>query len=40
LPDHSSLSRTRERYGVAVFRRFFEQIVAQCIAAELVWGKE
>src|SRR3954447_2969725 len=24
LPDHSSLTRIRERYGLAVFRRFFE----------------
>ena len=27
LPDHSSLTRIRERYGVEVFRRFFEQMV-------------
>src|SRR3712207_338168 len=40
LPDHSSLTRTRERYGLGVFRRFFEAIVEQCIAAGLVWAKE
>jgi len=40
LPDHSSLTRIRERYGVEVFRRFFEQIVQQCLQAGLVWGKE
>jgi transposase len=40
LPDHSSLSRIRQRYGLAVFRRFFEAIVEQCQAAGLVWGKE
>src|SRR5712672_1725682 len=40
LPDHSSLTRIRERYGVDVFRRFFEKIVEQCQAAGLVWGKE
>jgi transposase len=40
LPDHSSLTRIRERYGLEVFRRFFEVIVEQCIAARLVWGKE
>ena len=40
LPDHSSLTRIRERYGVEVFRRFFEAVVEQCIAAGLVWGKE
>src|SRR5947207_10141357 len=27
LPDHSSLTRIRERYVVDVFRRFFEAIV-------------
>jgi transposase len=40
LPDHSSLTRIRERYGVEVFRRFFEAIVEHCQAAGLVWGKE
>src|SRR3989440_11088016 len=40
LPDHSSLTRIRERYGVDVFRRFFEKIVEQCQEAGLVWGKE
>jgi transposase len=40
LPDHSSLNRIRERYGLDVFRRFFEAIVEQCLQAGLVWGKE
>jgi transposase len=40
LPDHSSLTRIRERYGVEVFRRFFEAIVDQCQQAGLVWGEE
>src|SRR5438876_3591084 len=40
LPDHSSLTRIRERYGVEVFRRFFEEIVDQCQQAGLIWGKE
>jgi transposase len=40
LPDHSSLTRIRERYGVEIFRRFFDVVVAQCIAAGLVWGRE
>src|SRR5215207_4660108 len=40
LPDHSSLTRIRRRYGLIVFRRFFEAIVEQCRAAGLVWGKE
>src|SRR5947209_8770817 len=40
LPDHSSLTRIRERYGVEVFRRFFEAIVEQCQQEKLIWGKE
>jgi putative DNA-invertase from lambdoid prophage Rac len=40
LPDHSSLTRIRERFGVAVFRRFFERIVEECVEAGLVRGKE
>jgi len=40
LPDHSSLTRIRERYGVDVFRRFFDAIVEQCQQEKLVWGKE
>src|SRR5512142_702834 len=40
LPEHSSLTRIRERYGVEVFRRFFEAVVERCQEAGLVWGKE
>jgi hypothetical protein len=40
LPDHSSLTRVRPRFGVAIFRRFFEAIVEQCRQAKLIWGKE
>jgi transposase len=40
LPDHSSLTRIRERYGLKVFRSFFERIVEMCFEAGLVWGKE
>jgi transposase len=40
LPDHSSLTRIRERFGLEAFRRFFERIVAECIEAGLVWGEE
>src|SRR5689334_16066232 len=40
LPDHSSLTRIRQRYGLAVFRRFFETITEQCARAGLVWGRE
>jgi transposase len=40
LPDHSSLSKIRMRYGLDIFRRFFDAIVQQCQQAKLVWGKE
>src|SRR5215208_1500940 len=40
LPDHSSLTRIRERFGLEVFRRFFERIVEECVDAGLVWGEE
>lgn len=40
LPDHSSLTRIRTRYGIDIFRRFFEAIVEQCQQAGLVWGEE
>ena len=39
LPDHSSPTRIRERFGLPVFRRFFEVITELCLAAGLVWGK-
>ena len=40
LPDHSSLTRIRERYGLEIFRRFFERIVEMCFEAGLVQGRE
>jgi transposase len=40
LPDHSSLTRIRQRLGIDVFQRFFERIVDLCQEAGLVWGKE
>jgi transposase len=40
VPDHSSLSKIRDRYGLEVFQQFFEKIVELCIQAGLVWGKE
>src|SRR5205823_5643447 len=40
FPDHSSLSRIRTRYGLDVFRRFFDAILEQCQQAKLIWGKE
>jgi transposase len=40
LPDHSSMTRIRDRYGVTIFRRFFEAIVERCHDDGLIWGKE
>jgi transposase len=40
LPDHSSLTRIRQRLGLEVFQRFFEHIVQLCADAGLVWGEE
>jgi len=40
LPDHSSLSKIRSRYGLEAFHRFFERIVELCIEAGLVEGEE
>ena len=40
LPDHSSLTRIRQRLGVEIFQRFFERVVDLCQGAGLVWGKE
>src|SRR5215203_3201069 len=40
LPDHSSLTRIRDRFGLSVFREFFERIVQLCFEAGLVWGEE
>src|SRR5215204_987056 len=40
LPDHSSLTKIRDRYGVEIFKRFFERIVEECFEAGLVWGEE
>ena len=36
VPDHSSLSKIRERYGLEIFQRFFEQIVELVIEAGFV----
>ena len=40
LPDHSTLTRIRQRLGPEVFRRFFEEVVERCREAGLVWGRE
>ena len=39
LPDHSTLTKIRQRLGVEVFRRFFEHVVELCQAAGLVLGQ-
>jgi transposase len=36
LPDHSSLTRIRQRWGEDMFRRIFTRVVRQCQAAGLV----
>lgn len=40
VPDHSSLSKIRDRYGLETFLAFFDKIVELCIEAGLVWGEE
>jgi len=40
LPDHSSLTRIRQRLGIDIFEHFFEKIVDRCQDAGLVWGQE
>lgn len=40
LPDHSSLTRIRQRLGLATFELFFETIVDLCQAVGLIWGRE
>ena len=40
IPDHSVLSKARKRWGVEVFRNFFERIVWQCVQAGLVDGSK
>jgi transposase len=39
LPWHSTISRTRQLYPVAVFEHLFDQVFAQCLAAGLVVGE-
>lgn len=40
LPDHSSLTKIRQRLGLPLFQCFFEHVVDLCQQAGLVWGKE
>ena len=39
LPDHSSLTRIRQRWGVERFRRIFERTVQACVAAGVAKGE-
>ena len=39
LPDHSSLTRIRQRWGADRFHQIFQRIVQQCVDAGLVGGK-
>ena len=39
LPDHSSLTRIRQRWGMERFKQIFQRIVRQCVDAGLVGGK-
>ncbi len=39
LPNHSVLSKARRRWGVDLFRTFFENILGQCVQAGLVDGE-
>ncbi len=40
VPNHSVLSKARTRWGVATFRKLFENIVGQCVKAGLIDGKK
>ncbi len=40
LPDHSSLTRIRQRWGADRFRRIFERTVKACIEAEDRQGRD
>lgn len=39
LPDHSSLTRIRQRWGAERFRRIFERTVTACMAAGIAKGE-
>lgn len=40
IPDHSVLSKARRRWGVKLFKVFFERIVWQCVQSGLVDGSK
>lgn len=39
LPDHSSLTRIRQRWGAERFRRIFHRTVKACVAAKIAAGE-
>lgn len=39
LPWHSTLSRTRQLYGEALFKKLFKQVLKQCIDKGMVTGR-
>jgi len=39
LPDHSSLTRIRQRWGAERFRHIFERTVRACVAAKIATGE-
>lgn len=39
LPDHSSLTRIRQRWGAERFRRIFDHTVQACMAAKIATGE-
>lgn len=39
MPDHSSLSNIRDRYGEEVFEKFFNKVVEKCREYGLVKGE-
>jgi transposase/uncharacterized protein (UPF0179 family) len=40
IPNHSVLSKARTRWGANAFKRFFENIVGQCVRAGLIDGSK
>ncbi len=40
IPHHSVLSKARRRWGVELFRSFFERVVWQCVESGLVDGSK
>jgi len=40
IPNHSVLSKARNRWGVEIFKHLFEKVVRQCVEAGLVAGKK